>query len=133
MKPNLYVFDAEDIVCLETPGSHLNDVCINSTAALLQHVWSRPSEFHEADSKRCAIFSTFDLHMARYNCPLSEIWRRTRHLEFWRKDVWLLPIHRSRPTGHWVLAVILVSTGTIFLFDSLADMAPWKREIGVSD
>ena len=91
MKPNLYVFDAEDIVRLETPGSHLNDVCINSTAALLQHVWSRPSEFHEADSKRCAIFSTFDLHMVRYNCPLSEIWRRTRHLEFWRKDVWRLP------------------------------------------
>ncbi|EDR02583.1 uncharacterized protein LACBIDRAFT_308183 [Laccaria bicolor S238N-H82] len=99
-------------------------------AALLQHWWSHPSDIHEADSQWCAIFSTFDLHMARYNCLDSEIWHQTRHLEFWRKDVWLLPIHQSCPTGHWVLAVILVSTGNILLFDSLADMAPWKWEIG---
>jgi hypothetical protein len=131
-KKNHFLFDEEDILRFETSQSLLNDVCINSTAALLQHIWSRPGEYHEVDSRRCAIFSTFDLHMARYNCPLSDIWRRTCHLEFWRKDIWLLPIHRPRPAGHWVLAIILVSSGKIFLYDSLAELAPWKHEIRVS-
>ena len=130
-KKDRFLFDEEDIRHFETPPSLLNDVCINSTAALLQHTWSCPGEYHEVDSRHCAIFSTFDLHMARYNCPLSEIWRRTSHLEFWHKDIWLLPIHRPRPAGHWVLAVILVSSGKIFLYDSFAEPAPWKHEIGV--
>ncbi|EDR03522.1 uncharacterized protein LACBIDRAFT_331574 [Laccaria bicolor S238N-H82] len=127
--PDRFVFDEEDILRFETPRALLNDVCINSTATLFQHTWSRPSEYHEMDSRRCAIFSTFNLHMVHYNCPLSDIWHRTSHLEFWHKDIWLLPIHRPCPAGHWVLAVILVSSGKIFLFDSFTELAPWKHEI----
>lgn len=70
--------------------------------------------------------------MARYNCSLSETWRRTAHLEYWRKDVWLLPIHRLRPARHWVLAVIVIPSRKILLFDSFAAVAPWRHEIGVS-
>ena len=50
---------------------------------------------------------------------------------FQSSELDLRTLHRSHPTGR-VLAIILVSTHTIFLFDSLADTAPWKREIGVS-
>jgi len=128
-----FFFDEEDILRFQTPQSLLNDACINGTAALLQQMWTHPGEYHESDSRRCAIFSTFDLHMARYNCPISETWRRTSHLEYWRKDIWLLPIHRLRPAGHWVLAVILISSRKIYLFDSLAAVAPWRHEIGVSN
>ena len=127
-----FFFEEEDIVRFENPQTPLNDACINSAAALLQQMWIGPGEYHANDSERCAIFSTFDLHMARYNCPLSDTWRRTSYLEYWHKNVWLLPIHRARPAGHWVLAVILVFSRKIYLFDSFADVVPWRHEIGVS-
>lgn len=69
--------------------------------------------------------------MVRYNATDSDLWRRTRRTEYWKKDVWILPIHRARGCEHWVMCVITLETREIFLFDSFAALSPWKHEIKV--
>lgn len=61
-----------------------------------------------------------------------EIWRRVRDLEYWKKDVWILPIHRKHPVEHWVLCVILVNLNELLLFDSFASASGWERDVKVS-
>ena len=109
----------------------LNDVCINSTAGLLQQLWTRPGDISEQHSRRCAVFSTFDLIMVRYNCPPKEIYRRTAKIQYWKRDIWILPIHRTVPAAHWVMCVIYTRSQEIFFFDSLADKSLWQREMQV--
>lgn len=109
----------------------LNDACINSGAALLQELWSRPGDVSEQSSRRCAVFSTFDLLMARYHVLTRDIYRRTKNLEYWNKDIWVLPIHWCS-SQHWVLCILQIKTYEILLFDSLASRSPWKHEIHVS-
>jgi len=107
-------------------------LCKHFKLRLGRHVFNLPGEYHESDGQWCAIFSTFDLHMVCYNCPLSETWCCTSHLEYWCKDIWLLPIHQPCPAGHWVLAVILIFSRKFLLFDSFAAVALWRHEIDVS-
>ncbi|KAG2121677.1 hypothetical protein BD769DRAFT_1629375 [Suillus cothurnatus] len=45
------------------------------------------------------------------------------------KDLWLLPIHRPSPVGHWVFCAVYMLTKKLHLFDSLADRQPWKNEV----
>ena len=61
-----------------------------------------------------------------------EIWRRVRDLEYWKKDIWILPVHRKRPTEHWVLCVILINSNELLLFDSFASECGWERDLKVS-
>lgn len=126
-----FQFDPPDIDRLRSSTAMLNDVCINSTAALLQQLWSQHGNVSEQYSRRCAIFSTFDLIMVRYNCPLKDIYRRTAKIQYWNKDIWILPIHRAAPAAHWVLCVIYIRSQEFFFFDSLADESLWKREMHV--
>jgi Ulp1 family protease len=126
-----FEFYPTDIDRLRSSTAMLNDVCINSTAALLQRLWSRPGDVSEDHSRRCAVFSTFDLLMARSEVPPRDMYRRTAKLDYWKKDIWILPIHRATPEKHWVMCVICIRSRELFLFDSLADSSPWKREISM--
>ena len=130
-RTKIFDFDENDIARLEDSTAFLNDVCINSTASMLQQLWQRPSEIHEQNSQRCAIFSTFDLPAIRYNITQQDMWRRTKDLQYWNKDIWILPIHRKKPL-HWVLCIIVVNSRELLLFDSLGSKESWKHEIKVS-
>ncbi|KAG2104683.1 uncharacterized protein F5147DRAFT_746521 [Suillus discolor] len=81
-----------DISFLGSPTARLNDVCINGCAILLHDAhMSTPVAQH------IAILST-------HNLPL-----------------WILPIHRPAPVGHWVLCIIYRSSKEFHLFDSFAE------------
>lgn len=126
-----FFFDKRELDIMASPHALLNDICINGIAALLHHRFSLSSDPSSHYSKQCALFSTFDLPMVRYNATDSEIWRRTSKMEYWKKTSWILPIHRSRPALHWVLCCISPHTRELFLFDSFAEHHPWKQETKV--
>lgn len=115
---------------MKTPTAQLNDVCLNGISALLKQQFSLSTHYMSQFSQRCALLSTYDLSMVQYNASDAEIWRRTRHTEYWQCSVWILPIHRPT-TQHWVMCTIIPSIGEIHLFDSLAQQDPWKTEVKV--
>jgi Ulp1 family protease len=125
-------FDVHDLEIMNSPNALLNDTCLNGLARYLHHIFSEPSNSASPSSSRCALFSTFDLLSERYHATDADLWRRMRNVEYWLKDVWILPIHRSHPVGHWVLCTISLRTQELFLFDSFAEKTPWKRETKVS-
>ncbi|KAG0699786.1 hypothetical protein DFH29DRAFT_983380 [Suillus ampliporus] len=117
------IFDPKDIKLLCSPTVCLNDVCINSCAALL---YSEP----KTPTLSCAIFSTHDFPRIRYNAPDDIVWRNVSWTRYWEKDIWVLPIHwPSDSIGHWVICVIHVFNKELHLFDSLAEKKPWKTDI----
>ncbi|GLB38031.1 hypothetical protein LshimejAT787_0410820 [Lyophyllum shimeji] len=122
-------FEATDLDIMANPRRLLNDVCLNGIASLLHGLFSQPSDPAEPHSTQCALFTTFHLPMIRYHAVDSEIWRRTSRTEFWRKRIWILPIHRKRPALHWVLCCVSLDTRELFLFDSFACPDPWMDEI----
>ncbi|KAJ2917427.1 hypothetical protein MD484_g3033, partial [Candolleomyces efflorescens] len=76
--------------------------------------------FHQSPSAaQCAIFSSFDIHLARYDQPSDEVWRRTRVTEYWRKTIWIIPVYLEG-LEHWTVAVVYPSTRRVLLYDSLA-------------
>ncbi|KAG1779269.1 hypothetical protein EV702DRAFT_1195245 [Suillus placidus] len=118
------VFDPRDQSLLAQPTAHLNDTCINGCAALLH------SEILTSSHKQpCAILSTHDLPHIRYNASDDILWRNTSWTSFWERDIWILPIHRTSPVGHWVFCAIYISTKELHLFDSLAERQPWKTDV----
>ncbi|KAH6907830.1 hypothetical protein BKA70DRAFT_1104358 [Coprinopsis sp. MPI-PUGE-AT-0042] len=124
----LHYWRPVDIATLRDPTARLNDVCMNSGAALIKSLLSAsPATSRPASS--CCIFSTFDLLTVRDGTLSDAVWRRTRVLEYWAKSVWILPIHRTHPYEHWVLACIQLRTGRIYLFDSLAETSHWLQDI----
>ncbi|KAG6884437.1 hypothetical protein C0992_006324, partial [Termitomyces sp. T32_za158] len=123
-----FVFGTKELSMMRSPTSRLNDVCINGISALLKYQFSRTTSSASRSSQQCALLSTYDLPMLRYNASDAKIWRQTRHTEYWKCQVWILPIHRST-TEHWVMCTIIPSAGEIHLFDSLAQEEPWKAEI----
>ncbi|KIJ57552.1 hypothetical protein HYDPIDRAFT_104106, partial [Hydnomerulius pinastri MD-312] len=78
-----------------------------------------------------AIFSTHDLPRIRYNASDDVLWRNTSWTKYWEKSIWILPIHRPSPCGHWVLCTIDLTSQRLFLFDSLAEQRPWKNDVQV--
>lgn len=71
--------------------------------------------------------------MVRDGSLSDAMWRRTRALEYWTKAIWIIPVHRILPYEHWVLSVVQLTTGRIFLFDSLAESQHWLDDIEVRD
>ncbi|GLB45913.1 hypothetical protein LshimejAT787_3800020 [Lyophyllum shimeji] len=122
------VFDERELAIMQSPVGRLNDVCINGISTLLHDQFSAPTHYNFQSSQRCALFSTYDLQMVRYNAADAELWRRTKLTEYWTRDVWILPIHRSQ-SEHWVMCTISLNTRELFLFDSFGSRAPWRREI----
>ncbi|KAG0694726.1 hypothetical protein DFH29DRAFT_985177 [Suillus ampliporus] len=80
----------------------------------------------------CAIFPTHNLPCIRYNASNDILWRNTLWMSYWEKDLWLIPIHRPSPVGHWVFCAVYTSTKELHLFDSFADKQPWKNDVKVS-
>jgi len=118
-------FLPSDASILASPDIQLNDTCINGCAALLYSAFL-PS------SSSCAILSTHNLPRIRFQADDDLIWHNVSWTRFWEKSVWILPIHRTLPVGHWVLCTINLPSRQLFLFDSLAEQKPWKRDIKVS-
>jgi hypothetical protein len=113
-------------------SERLNDVIINSGALLLQHIFSQ-ERFSQSQAQACAIFSSFDIHIARYNRDLASTWERTEANLFWQKPIWLFPIHRNDPFKHWVLCVVYPSLGRVYAYNSLAsDLTAWREDLEVS-
>ncbi|KIN98612.1 hypothetical protein M404DRAFT_94875, partial [Pisolithus tinctorius Marx 270] len=77
------------------------------------------------------ILSTHDLPRIRYHAEDNILWRNTSRTCYWEKPIWILPIHRPSPAGHWVVCIVKFTSKQILLFDSLAEQKPWKRDIKV--
>ena len=125
------LFGSRELEIMRSLDARLNDDCINGIAHLFQYIFSLSTDATSAATHRCALFSTHDLLMVRYNASDEELWRRTHASQFWLKDVWIIPIHRRYPVEHWVLAYVRPYMRQIFYFDSFAETAPWKRETQV--
>ncbi|KAH7903392.1 hypothetical protein BJ138DRAFT_1020714, partial [Hygrophoropsis aurantiaca] len=117
------IFDTRDLAILASPTARLNDTCINGGAALLY------SHFISPQAQRCAILSTHDLPRIRYGASDDDLWRNSSWTSYWTKDVWIIPIHRPLPVGHWVLCTAYFSTRKLYLFDSFAEEIPWGNDI----
>ena len=118
-----------ELQILSSKDSLLNDICINGLSKLLQALFIRDS-WHQTSAGRCAIFSTYDLNRIRYQASDHELWRSTRRLNFWERDIWIIPVHR-RTENHWVLAVLYLQHKEVHVFDSLAVRASWDQDIKV--
>ena len=119
-------FLPSDTTILASPQTCLNDACINGCAALLY------SAFLPATAC-CAILLTHDLPHIRHNVDDDMVWRNVSWTRFWEKPIWVLPVHRSSPVGHWVLCTIDFPSRQLLLFDSLAEHQPWRKDIKVSN
>ncbi|KAG1719291.1 hypothetical protein EDD22DRAFT_983371 [Suillus occidentalis] len=104
----LQVFEPRDMSLLARPTARLNDVCINSCAALLYSKMLKSSHF-----RPCAILSTHDLPHIRYNAVDDVLWRNTSWTSFWEKDTCILPIHRPSPVGHWDIMNLIARLSSI--------------------
>ncbi|KIK23456.1 hypothetical protein PISMIDRAFT_100547, partial [Pisolithus microcarpus 441] len=78
-----------------------------------------------------ALFSTHDIPRIWYNATDDTLWRTMSWTNYWEKSMWILPIHRPSPCGHWVMCTIDIALRRLFLFDSFAEERPWKQEIQV--
>jgi hypothetical protein len=101
----------------------LNDVCINGAAALIHDLVGH----HQ--NNRFALLSSYLLGLLdRDNATL---WRNTHLQEYWKRDTWILPIHRLSEV-HWVLCLVFWPTRSLFLFDSLSGSATsWTENLQV--
>lgn len=116
-----HIFEPQDIAMLASLTSRVNDVCINGCILLLLSAINPPRAHH------FAIFLTFDLPCASFKTDL-ELFKATKHMEFWTKDMWILPIYRP---GHWVLCIADFTRCELQLFDSLAEEKPWQSNVNV--
>ncbi|KAF8232942.1 hypothetical protein L208DRAFT_1158555, partial [Tricholoma matsutake] len=64
-----------------------------------------------------------------YHASNTDIWQHFHHSECWSCDIWILPIHQTHPSLHWVLCVISPHSRKLLLFDSFSDCLPWKHKI----
>ncbi|KAG6808439.1 hypothetical protein H0H92_004109, partial [Tricholoma furcatifolium] len=122
------VFGPQELQILSSTDGMLNDLCINGIAALLAQKFSDPAHPFSSSARRCAVFSSYDLPLMRHRASTEEIWRRTRHTEYWSRDVWILPIHHSA-TQHWVMCTVFPHRGEIYIFDSLAARESWPQQV----
>jgi Ulp1 protease family, C-terminal catalytic domain len=114
-------FSASDIRRFKSPTAWLNDVCINDGAALLQ--W----HLGGSNSDGIAIISTHAIS----TLDDGALWRLSRHSIFWQKSRWLVPIHHTTPSEHWVLGIMDFTSRKIGFFDSLADESLWGHDVQV--
>ncbi|KAJ3546524.1 hypothetical protein NM688_g5507 [Phlebia brevispora] len=113
-------FSIDDIARLSNPDGWLNDVCINGCALVLRHFYGIPSRL-------CALFSTYAITCVRKQ-NLDSLKRSIARLRWQESDVWLIPIHQEH-RKHWTMVAVLISTKTIYHFDSFAEEACWLEDI----
>jgi len=124
-----YLFQANELKILQSKKGKLNDMCINGLAAIIQHTLSQAPEYSSSSSNH-ALFTTFDMHRIHYKVQDIDLWRNTKSLQFWSKNIWIIPIHRPEQE-HWVLAVLCIDTSRIFFYDSLAQNTLWQKDTQV--
>ncbi|KAI0371630.1 hypothetical protein BV20DRAFT_978666 [Pilatotrama ljubarskyi] len=117
---------AQDMGRFLQPTAWLSDDCVNGGAqVLLRHYGTCSTHGGEP-----AIFSTRIFTMHCNHVDDDTIWRDCGlTTAFWRKDVWILPIHRTLPSLHWTLAIVYWRKKRIAYFDSLADEASWQTDV----
>ncbi len=84
---------------------------------------------HHPAHSACAIFSTYDIYFVK-NGAIDALKRSVSHTRYWEHDIWLIPIHNP---NHWTLAIVVLSTQTIYQFDSQASQKTWESDVAVSD
>jgi len=119
------VFDAHDLEILQSSTACLNDTCINGCIPLLF------SSIQSVHAHRFAVLSTHDLIRIRYNADDHGLWRAMKHTLFWSKDIWVIPIHRPDPVGHWVLCIAQLAHCELLLFDSFGERQGWRANVQV--
>lgn len=110
-----------------SPTALLNDNSLNRGAALLQ---TQLLKCNIDAAASVAVLSTHDLVRIQYESDDNQLWRCSKHAEYWLKDRWVLPIHRP-DTNHWVLCVIYPNRKRSCLFDSFVEEHPWNADIKV--
>jgi hypothetical protein len=78
--------------------------------------------------------STHDLVRVRNGASSIDIWRNAHRTLYWKKDMWIVPIHQPGPGSaerHWVLRITFVRTHQLLLFDSLAGLGGWANDLKV--
>ena len=120
-------FKSSDIAMLKSPTTCINDTCTNGCIPILL------SKISPSSADRHAIFSTYDLPFFRQSPTDERLWRTMSRTQFWRKDTWIIPIHRSSGGGHWVLCVIRITRRELLLFDSFGHLGQraWDADVTV--
>lgn len=77
------------------------------------------------------MLSTHDLPRICYHAEDNALWCNVSWTCYWEKSIWILPIHRPSPAGHWVICIVKFSSKQLLLFDSLVEQRPWKHNIKV--
>ncbi|KAJ7050263.1 hypothetical protein C8F01DRAFT_1035389 [Mycena amicta] len=113
---------AEDLHRLETP-SWLNNFVLNAAVlAILLRLVLAPRLAH------IAVLNTADFHPVQMATTDAVLWQHLAPTAYWEKAVWIVPIHRPRDK-HWVLAAVVVSSQTVFFYDSLAQLEGWEIDL----
>ncbi|TEB09262.1 hypothetical protein FA13DRAFT_1806693 [Coprinellus micaceus] len=122
-----FVFDPDELEIIRGDDSRLTCNGINNCAALLSSILSQSDVAPKV--QRCCVFSSYDILKARYSVGIDRLWRCTRNLGFWKKKLWILPVHRAYPMEHWVCMAIIPENKRIYVFDSLHNDSAWTQEL----
>lgn len=115
-------FDRISLTRLSQSDGWLNDECLNSgSLVLLRYLGTA------AASGELALFPTWTVSQHRRGSD-EGVWRSCRTLQFWEKDLWIIPIHQD---SHWTLAIIYWQKRRIALFDSLGDNSRFEEDVKV--
>ena len=126
-----FVFDPDELEIFRGDDSRLTCSDMNNCAALLSWILSHSDAAPKVE--RCCVFSSYDILKARYSVGIDRLWRCTSSLGFWKKRLWILPIHRAYPVEHWVCMAIIPKNKCIYIFDSLHNDSAWNQELQVRD
>ena len=117
-------FSPRDLNRFLQPYAWLNDECLNGgSQAILRHFGASHAGVDPA------LFSTWVIptHLSGDDDAL---WRHSRvATDFWKKNVWLIPIHRDG--NHWTLAIVYWNKRRIAHFDSLGSKHAFEMDVKV--
>lgn len=115
---------------LNSQTGRLNDSCINDVVMLMRRKFDDPAQdLYSPAAKECAVFSTYDL--TKLQSDDDDIWRLTKRIKFWTKDMWIFPIHDPFQE-HWTAAIVIRSSATTYVFDSFAQERVCRRDLEAS-
>jgi Ulp1 family protease len=98
---------------LASPTGWLNDECVNSLTALIQRRLIESDPTCNADN--CAVFNTAVFTLVEKNAIDDTLWKSARRSCYWKRRFWIIPINKN---NHWVVAVLKLMEGTVYLYDS---------------
>ncbi|CAK5281201.1 unnamed protein product [Mycena citricolor] len=102
----------------------LNNFALNGLAKSLFGIFAEPHSPFSNQVLQCALFSTYDLARVQTQASDQDLWRSTAQTIYWRKRLWVVPIHRPSQE-HWVLAMHVS-----FLFAPPLEMTSEPQDLG---